>query len=96
MTIEGRIATGALFRAHAGFVAGFLSKMGTKKNDIDDLLQDVFLVAHRRGGFELANRVECGVHIDEVVEAELLASLAQRLGAGEGARRGRSIPVERA
>ncbi len=51
MTSEGRVPAGALFRAHASFVAGFLSKMGTPRHDIDDLLQDVFLVAHRRGGF---------------------------------------------
>jgi RNA polymerase sigma-70 factor (ECF subfamily) len=48
---EDRIAAGALFRAHATFVAGFLAKMGAARHDIDDLLQEVFLVAHRRGGF---------------------------------------------
>lgn len=41
-----------LFRAHAGFVAGFLTKMGASAVDVDDLTQEVFLVAHRRGGYE--------------------------------------------
>jgi len=45
--------TGAadLFRAHAGFVAGFLTRMGASTVDVDDLTQEVFLVAHRRGGY---------------------------------------------
>jgi len=40
-----------LFTAHAGFVASFLHRLGSHKNDIDDLVQDVFLTAHRKGGF---------------------------------------------
>ena len=47
-----RVGAADLFRAHAGFVAGFLSKMGASAVDVDDLTQDVFLVAHRRGGYE--------------------------------------------
>jgi RNA polymerase sigma-70 factor (ECF subfamily) len=41
----------ALFRAHAPFVASFLRHMGTRECDLDDLLQDVFVVAHRKGGY---------------------------------------------
>ena len=41
----------ALFRAHAAFVARILSRSGVAKRDLDDLVQEVFLVAHRRGGF---------------------------------------------
>jgi RNA polymerase sigma-70 factor (ECF subfamily) len=41
----------ALFRAHAGFVAGFLVRLGIRGQDVDDLVQEVFIVAHRRGGF---------------------------------------------
>ena len=41
----------ALFRAHSGFVANFLHRLGAAPTDIDDLVQEVFLVAHRRGGF---------------------------------------------
>jgi len=45
------IEAGALFRAHGIFVAGFLSRMGAAAADVDDLTQEVFLVAHRRGGY---------------------------------------------
>jgi RNA polymerase sigma-70 factor (ECF subfamily) len=46
-----RLDAEALFRAHAGFVAAFLQRLGTPAADIDDAVQDVFLVAHRKGGF---------------------------------------------
>jgi len=39
-----------LFREHAGFVATFLVRLGARPQDIEDLVQEVFLVAHRRGG----------------------------------------------
>jgi RNA polymerase sigma-70 factor, ECF subfamily len=47
------VRTGAaqLYRAHAGFVAGFLTRMGARGVDVEDLTQEVFLVAHRRGGY---------------------------------------------
>lgn len=41
----------ALFRAHAGFVASFLRRLGVASADVDDLTQEVFVVAHRKGGF---------------------------------------------
>lgn len=41
----------ALYRAHSEFVARFLLKLGAAGQDVPDLLQEVFLVAHRRGGF---------------------------------------------
>jgi RNA polymerase sigma-70 factor, ECF subfamily len=41
----------ALFRAHASFVAGFLVRLGALSDEIDDLVQEVFLTAHRRGGY---------------------------------------------
>lgn len=41
----------ALYRAHAEFVARFLLRLGVQGQDVPDLLQEVFLVAHRRGGF---------------------------------------------
>ena len=40
-----------LFRDHGAFVASFLRRLGAAPEDIDDLVQDVFLVVHRRGGF---------------------------------------------
>ena len=41
----------ALYRAHAQFVARFLLRLGASGEDVPDLVQEVFLVAHRRGGF---------------------------------------------
>jgi RNA polymerase sigma-70 factor (ECF subfamily) len=41
----------ALFRAHAAFVASFLLHLGTARSEVDDLVQEVFLVAHRKGGY---------------------------------------------
>lgn len=43
--------TERLFLAHAGFVASFLHRLGAHSSDIDDLVQDVFLTAHSKGGF---------------------------------------------
>jgi RNA polymerase sigma-70 factor (ECF subfamily) len=48
---EGRIDAEALFRAHAPFVAAFLHRLGTPQSEVDDLVQEVFLVAHRKGGY---------------------------------------------
>lgn len=48
---DGRIDAAALFRAHAPFVASFLLRLGTPSADVDDLVQEVFLVAHRKGGY---------------------------------------------
>jgi RNA polymerase sigma-70 factor (ECF subfamily) len=45
------IGAEALFRAHHRFVTGFLVALGVRVSDLDDLTQEVFLVAHRRGGF---------------------------------------------
>ena len=47
----GRIGAADLFRAHGAFVAGFLVRLGAARVDVDDLTQEVFLVAHRRGGY---------------------------------------------
>lgn len=41
----------ALFRAHAPFVAAFLRRMGVPAAELDDLVQEVFMVAHRKGGY---------------------------------------------
>jgi RNA polymerase sigma-70 factor (ECF subfamily) len=40
-----------LFKVYAGFVASFLFRQGARGPDLDDLVQDVFLTAHRRGGY---------------------------------------------
>jgi RNA polymerase sigma-70 factor (ECF subfamily) len=47
-----RIGVEALFRAHAPFVATFLHRLGTPRSELDDLVQEVFFVAHRKGGYE--------------------------------------------
>jgi RNA polymerase sigma-70 factor (ECF subfamily) len=41
-----------LFRRHAAFVASFLHRLGTRGPELDDLVQDVFMAAHRRGGYQ--------------------------------------------
>lgn len=40
-----------LFRDHAEFVANFAVRLGVGRAEVDDVVQEVFLVAHRRGGF---------------------------------------------
>jgi len=40
-----------LFRLHAPFVAGFFVRLGVAVQDVEDLVQEVFLTAHRRGGY---------------------------------------------
>lgn len=40
-----------LFIAHAAFVAGFAHRLGVRNAEIDDVVQEVFMVAHRKGGF---------------------------------------------
>lgn len=47
----GYISTEALFREHAGFVARFLTRLGVPEANLDDALQEVFLVVHRQGGY---------------------------------------------
>lgn len=45
------VPAGELFRAHARYVADFLARIGVASSDVDDLVQEVFLVVHRKGGF---------------------------------------------
>jgi RNA polymerase sigma-70 factor (ECF subfamily) len=40
-----------LFRCHARFVASLLHRLGVRGPDLDDMVQEVFLAAHRRGGY---------------------------------------------
>jgi RNA polymerase sigma-70 factor (ECF subfamily) len=46
-----RLDTETLFRRHAAFVASFLARLGVAPEDLDDVLQEVFLVVHVRGGY---------------------------------------------
>lgn len=47
----GAIPTALLFRHHASFIAAFLLRLGAHPDERDDLVQEVFMTAHRRGGF---------------------------------------------
>ena len=40
-----------LFREHASYVAAFLRRLGIMEAAVDDAVQEVFLVAHTRGGY---------------------------------------------
>ncbi len=52
MSVEGHLDSAELFRRHASFVANFLVRMGVPRSDLDDLVQDVFLIAHKNGGYD--------------------------------------------
>lgn len=45
------VAVETLFRLHAGFVASFLSRLGVPSRDLEDVVQEVFMTAHCRGGY---------------------------------------------
>lgn len=47
-----RLSAEELFREHAPFVARFVARLGIAHDDVDDLVQEVFLTVHRRGGFQ--------------------------------------------
>lgn len=49
---RARLDAADLFRAHARFVARMLHRAGIARDELDDLVQEVFLVAHRKGGFD--------------------------------------------
>jgi RNA polymerase sigma-70 factor (ECF subfamily) len=48
---SGHLDSAELFRRFAPFVANFLARMGVLRADIEDLVQEVFLIAHRNGGY---------------------------------------------
>ncbi len=48
---EQAIDAGTLFRRHGAFVAAFLVRLGIDRAELDDAVQEVFMTAHRRGGF---------------------------------------------
>ena len=66
----------ALFRDHAAFVANFLHRLGATATEVDDLVQEVFLVAHRRGGFIEDGRARPTTWLAEI--AIRVASVARR------------------
>lgn len=52
MSADGHLDSSELFRRYGRFVAAFMTRMGVPQRDLDDLMQDVFLVAHKNGGYE--------------------------------------------
>lgn len=45
------IGADQLFREHAAYVAAFLRRLGTAADSVDDAVQEVFLIAYKRGGY---------------------------------------------
>lgn len=48
---DQRLDAATLFQRHAEFVARFLTRLGVAPGDLDDVVQEVFLVVHARGGY---------------------------------------------
>jgi RNA polymerase sigma-70 factor (ECF subfamily) len=46
-----RMTTDELFRQHAPFVARLLHRLGVPTREIDDVVQQVFVVVHKNGGY---------------------------------------------
>ena len=46
---DATVAT--LFKEYAAFVASFLYRLGVEPADVDDQVQEVFVIAHRKGGY---------------------------------------------
>jgi RNA polymerase sigma-70 factor (ECF subfamily) len=46
-----RVSTEELFRKHAAFVARLLHRLGVPTREIDDVVQQVFVVVHKNGGY---------------------------------------------
>lgn len=50
-TAEEILSATVLFERHARFVATFACRLGVPRDDVDDVVQETFMVVHRRGGF---------------------------------------------
>ena len=53
MTTAGDMSASELFRRYSRFLAGFLERLGVSRDDCPDLVQDIFLIAHKRGGYRV-------------------------------------------
>lgn len=51
MSVGEHLDSSELFRRYGRYVASFLARMGVPASDLDDLMQEVFLVAHKNGGY---------------------------------------------
>lgn len=50
---DGPLSAEELFRRHARFIAAFVIRLGVAREEVDDVVQEVFLMAHRKGGYVL-------------------------------------------
>jgi RNA polymerase sigma-70 factor (ECF subfamily) len=74
-----------LFRLYARFVASFLYRLGVRGADIEDAVQEVFLTAHRRGGYRPG----------AASPTTFLAQLALEVNLARRRRAGRQQPFDR-
>ncbi len=74
------VGTESLFRKHAPFVARLLARLGVAGDELDDAVQEVFLVVHRHGGYMPGPATPAGY----------LASIAVRVAASRRRRVRRS------
>ena len=51
MKTENLLDAGELYRDHAEFVTRILTRYGARAPELPDLLQEVFLIVHSKGGF---------------------------------------------
>ena len=49
--MDGTIDAAALYRAHAPFILSLVRRLGIPESEVDDVVQEIFVVAHRRGGY---------------------------------------------
>lgn len=73
------IGAEALFVEHAGFIASFLTRLGIAGADVEDAVQEVFIVAHKKGGYVPGPATPRG----------WLAAIAVRIGASSRRSRAR-------
>jgi RNA polymerase sigma-70 factor, ECF subfamily len=76
---QNSLSAARLYQRHGPAVARFLRSRGVRQQDCDDLVQEVFLVAHRRGGFDPG----------DAQPFTWLAEIASRLAYADGRRRRR-------
>lgn len=62
---QAPVGAAELFREHAPFVGRLLGRLGVPRRDLDDAVQDVFLTAHRRGGF-IPDRAKARTWLGEI------------------------------
>jgi RNA polymerase sigma-70 factor (ECF subfamily) len=86
-----RLSTDELFRGFAPFVARLLYHLGVAHSDIDDVLQEVFIVVHRLGGYVRGPATPTSYLASIAFKA---ASSARRRGTSQRARLSAQLPDE--